>query len=139
MFEQSERAPAGVEWCKVGKGERIHVRFAHGAPCASYYRATLKDDPRPATEAPGSYEVTDVYVVEATDARSDVRDPRQLAERRQRLLAVERTLRVAVEREAARVRWCTVVARWPEPGDDWVIAKDGEGAWQVACFPRVKS
>jgi hypothetical protein len=124
MFETRDRSPAGAEY--QNKKEAFSFVFMEPEPCAEYYRPDLKSPPKPAESAPDRYSVTSEYLirVRVSDGNYKIR-----------ILCVEHTLRVAIEREAARIRWLSNVKRWPQHRKDvWHIKPEKDG-WVVTCEP----
>lgn len=120
MFESSDQGPANTPPLKITE-EWTPFTFIHPHPVAEYYRPAKGEARRPASEAPDRYSLTSEYLVETRDGKTCI-------------LYLTATLRVAVEKEAARIRWCHDADRWPAPGDKWVLKRQDRG-FLALCRP----
>ena len=124
MFETKDRSPAGAKY--QSKKETFKFVFLHAEPISEYYRPEMKEAPQPVERAPDRYSVTSEYLI-------GIKNPDGSWDRR--ILCVEGNYRVAIEREAARVRYLSSAGRWPDARRDWWTSEATKDGYQVACVP----
>ena len=131
MFETTDRTPAGVQYAK--KKEPREFFFVHEQPIAEYYRPEQGSAPLPADRAPDRYSLTSEYLIRSRPIREPGAGggPGWGAPE---ILCIEGNLRIAIEREAARIRWAHKAGRWPGRKDIWRIRIQGN-EFAVECLP----
>lgn len=119
MFTGGHWPPSRIPWVKFDGASDSpvqRIRFAYPTPVARYYRPE-RDQMLPVPEdLHDPYQVCDVYAVRVGTGS------------RLHLLGVERTMKVALYREALAMR--CYVGRYPTIRDSWIITRTDQG-WSV--------
>lgn len=113
---RTDRPPARLPWLSWDDGCDVTVQIVEGPMSA--WDTTVEPWQRRPEDDP---EATVLYHARTDDGPA--------------VLALSGQLRVAWEREAARVRWCTGAP--PEVGSTWRVRRKGKGKatrWSVVCL-----